>query len=69
VVARVSSTWTELAKTFPSGDKADNARSRFSAHVAALTGLATAGTDFDGLAREAQHGLDVVDELEEVYAG
>lgn len=66
---KVSSTWADLARTFPSGDKANNARSRFDAHVTALTALAAAGTDFDGLAREAQHGLDLVDQLEEVYAG
>jgi hypothetical protein len=29
--------------------------------------LAEAGTDFDGMATEAQHGLDLVDELEAVY--
>jgi hypothetical protein len=32
-----------------------------------MTSLATVGTDFDGMAKEAQHGLDLVDELEEVY--
>jgi hypothetical protein len=67
-VTRLSTTWSELAKTFPSGDKAGAARTRFDAHVAAMTTLAAAGTDFDGLANEAQHGLDLVDELEEVYA-
>jgi hypothetical protein len=68
-VTRLTTTWGELTKTFPSGDKAAAARGRFDAHVAAMTSLATAGTDFDGLAKEAQHGLDLVDELEEVYAG
>ncbi len=68
-VTRLSTTWSELLKTYPSGDKASAARGRFEAHVAAMTTLATAGTDFDGLAKEAQHGLDLVDELEEVYAG
>jgi hypothetical protein len=68
-VTRLSTTWSELSKTFPSGDKASAARNRFDAHVAAMTSLATAGTDFDGMAKEAQHGLDLVDELEEVYAG
>ena len=68
-VTRLSTTWGELLKTYPSGDKASAARGRFEAHVAAMTSLATAGTDFDGLAKEAQHGLDLVDELEEVYAG
>lgn len=69
VVTRLSTTWSELLKTYPSGDKAAAARGRFDAHVAAMTSLATAGTDFDGMAKEAQHGLDLVDELEEVYAG
>ena len=68
-VARVTATWDEVKKSFPSGDKANTARSRFDSHVAALTTVATAGTDFDAMAREAQHGLDLVDELEEVYAG
>ena len=68
-VTHLSTTWTGLAKTFPSGDKANAVRGRFDAHVAAMTSLATAGTDLDGLAREAQHGLDLVDEIEEVYAG
>ena len=68
-VASLSTTWGELSKTLPLGDKAAAARRRFDAHVAAMTSLATAGTDFDGLAKEAQHGLDLVDELEEVYAG
>ena len=66
---RLSTTWGELAKTFPLGDKAAAVRGRFDAHVAAMTSMATAGTDFDGMAREAQHGLDLVDEIEEVYAG
>jgi hypothetical protein len=69
VVTRVSTTWAELAKTFPAGDKAGAVRGRFDAHVAAMTSLAAAGTDFDGMAKEAQHGLDLVDEIEEVYAG
>jgi vacuolar-type H+-ATPase subunit E/Vma4 len=66
-VTRLASTWSELSKTFPSGDKAAAARGRFESHVAAMTSLATVGTDFDGMAKEAQHGLDLVDELEEVY--
>jgi hypothetical protein len=68
-VTRLSATWAELAKTFPSGDKASAVRGRFDAHVAGMTSLAAAGTDFDGMATEAQHGLDLVDEIEEVYAG
>ena len=68
-VNRLSSTWSELSKTFPSGDKAGAVRGRFDAHVTAMTAMATTGTDFDGMANEAQHGLDLVDEIEEVYAG
>jgi len=68
-VTRLATTWSELAKNFPSGDKAIAVRGRFDAHVAAMTSMATAGTDFDGMATEAQHGLDLVDEIEEVYAG
>jgi hypothetical protein len=66
-VAGLSSTWTELVKTFPAGDEAAATRSRFEAHAAAMVSLVTAGTDFDGMAREAEHGLDLVDELEAVY--
>jgi len=65
----LSATWGELVKTFPSGDKAAAARTEFEAHVAAMTSLAAAGTDFEGLAKEAQHGLDLVDKLEAVYTG
>ena len=68
-VGQLSTTWAELGKTFPSGDKASTARTRFDAHVSALGALAVAGNDFDGMAKEAQHGLDLVDELEAVYAG
>jgi hypothetical protein len=68
-VTRLSTTWSELAKSYPAGDKAGAVRGRFDAHVAAMTTLAATGTDFDGMAREAQHGLDLVDEVEEVYAG
>lgn len=68
-VTRLSTTWSELASTFPSDDKASATRSRFEAHVATMARLAAAGTDFDGLAAEAHHGLDLVDELEAVYAG
>jgi hypothetical protein len=68
-VTRLAATWSELSQTLPLGDKAAAARAAFDAHVAAMTGLATAGTDFDALAKEAQHGLDLVDRLENVYAG
>ena len=68
-VSGLSTTWSELVKAFPSGEKAAEARSSFETHVAAMATLAAAGTDFDGLAKEAQHGLDLVDELEAVYGG
>lgn len=66
-VDRLSATWTELVKTFPSGEEAAATRSRFEAHAGAMASLVAAGTDFDGMAREAEHGLDLVDELETVY--
>jgi outer membrane murein-binding lipoprotein Lpp len=68
-VDQLSKTWGEVAKTLPAGDDATRARTRFEAHVGALSTLVAAGTDFDGMAREAEHGLDVVDELEAVYQG
>lgn len=68
-VDRLSSTWTELVKTFPPGEAAAATRSRFEAHAGALAGLVAAGTDFGGMAREAEHGFDLVDELESVYEG
>jgi hypothetical protein len=68
-VDQLSKTWAELSKTLPAGDQAMTARKRFDAHVTAMSGLLAAGTDFDGMANEAQHGLDLVDELEAVYEG
>jgi hypothetical protein len=66
-VGQLAKTWGELASSIPSGNKAAAARTQFEAHVAAMAKLAEAGTDFDGMATEAQHGLDLVDELEAVY--
>ena len=66
-VGQLSKTWGELASSLPSGDKAAAVRTQFETHVAAMAALASAGTDFDGMAKEAQHGLDLVDELEAVY--
>jgi hypothetical protein len=66
-VGQLAKTWSELVPSLPSGEKAAGARTQFDAHVAAMTTLAAAGTDFDGMAKEAQHGLDLVDELEAVY--
>jgi hypothetical protein len=66
-VGQLSTTWGELAPMLPSGKKAATARTEFEAHVAAMKTLVAAGTDFDGMAKEAQHGLDLVDEIEAVY--
>jgi hypothetical protein len=66
---RLAATWTELVRTFPVDEKASQARSRFEAHAAALSSLVAAGTDFDGMVREADHGLALVAELEAVFAG
>jgi hypothetical protein len=63
-VDRLSTTWTELSKTLLAGDKASALRTQFDAHVRAMAALAAAGTDFDAMAMEAQHGLDLVDDLE-----
>jgi hypothetical protein len=68
-VDQLSKTWADVARALPSGEKAGTARTQFEGHVAAMTTLAAAGSDFDGLAREAQHGLDLVDEIEGVYEG
>lgn len=67
-VDRLSTTWTELAGTFPSDEKATATRSRFEAHAAAMATLVAEGTDFERIAAEAEHGLDLVDEIEDVYA-
>ena len=66
-VDQLSKTWREVSKTLPPGEKATEARTQFDGHVSAMAALVAAGTDFDGLAKEAQHGLDLVDELEAVY--
>jgi hypothetical protein len=68
-VDRLSTTWSELVRAFPSGDKAADSRARFEAHAAAMATLVAAGTDFDAMAREAEHGLDLVDEVEAVFTG
>jgi hypothetical protein len=68
-VDRLTARWTELVKTFPAGEDAAAARSRFEHHAAALAGLVATGTDFDGMVKEADHGLDLVDELRAVYGG
>ncbi|HET9770927.1 MAG TPA: hypothetical protein VFS16_08560 [Acidimicrobiia bacterium] len=66
---RLAATWSGVVKAFPAGEKAAQARSRFEAHAAALAGLVAAGTDFDGMVREADHGLALLAEVEAVFAG
>jgi hypothetical protein len=66
---RLAATWAELVTTFPVGEKASQARSKFEAHATALSALAVTGTDFDGMVREADHGLALVAEIEAVFAG
>jgi hypothetical protein len=45
------------------------AAGRFDAHVTAMRSLVRGHASTRALAREAQHGLDLVDEVEEVYEG
>lgn len=68
-VGQLSTRWADVVPTLPAGDQAATARTQFEAHVAAMTTLVAAGTDFDRMAEEAQRGLDLVDELEAVYQG
>jgi hypothetical protein len=58
--------WAALrARVVAAGGKA--AAGRFDAHVAAMRSLLGADAPERALAREAQHGLDLVDEVEQVY--
>lgn len=66
-VDQLARTWTAVSTQLPSGDKASAARTQFDGHVAAMGALVAAGTDFDGMAKEAERGLDLVDELEGVF--
>ena len=60
--------WTELRKkVLRAGGKAP--AGRFDAHVGTMRRLVKAKADLRAIAREAQGGLDLVDELEAVYAG
>lgn len=68
-VERLSATWAELVRTFPPGDEAAATRTRFDAHIAAMATLVAAGTDFDAMVREADHGLDLVDEVDGLFEG
>jgi hypothetical protein len=64
-VERLDATWTALRPDFV---RAGGRRvaPRFDAHVRAMRRLASAG-DLARAQKEAQHGLDLVDELEQVY--
>ena len=65
--AQLGRTWEGLR---PGVLRAGGARpaAAFDAHVKRLTRLASGSADAEA-AREAQHGLDLVDELEAVYSG
>ena len=45
------------------------ARDHFDAHVRTMRDLVDADASLEQIAREAQHGLDLVDEIEAVYTG
>jgi hypothetical protein len=66
-VAGLDRTWAGLRAGFVRAGGRDVAPA-FDAHVARMRRLAAA-PDAAAAGREAQHGLDLVDELEEVYAG
>lgn len=66
VVGRLGHTWTALKPTVISAG-GSKAAAAFSAHVEAMHRLVGAG-DQKRLVHEAQHGLDLVDEIEEVFA-
>ena len=63
-VEQLGATWASVR---PQVDDA-RAAARFDAHVKAITALAD-NADPTRTQREAQHGLDLVDELEESFAG
>lgn len=66
-IAQLDRTWSALrGEVVAAGG--DSAATQFDAHVAEMLQLTSAGTD-QQIADEAQHGLDLVDELEVVYAG
>ena len=62
--------WKELRKKVRrAGAGGSAATDHFDAHVRALRDLVDADASLERIAREAQHGLDLVDEIEAVYAG
>ena len=66
VVAELQRAWTALRPQVVAAG-ATGASESFDAHVAAMKRLLERG-DAAALAAEAQHGLDLVDELEQVFA-
>ena len=63
-VAELGKTWDALR----SDVKDTRAADRFDAHVQAIERL-TSNADPEKTQREAQHGLDLVDELEQSFEG
>ena len=66
-VERLDGTWKELRPGFVRAG-GQRVAPRFDAHVAAMQRLAASGP-LPAAQKEAQHGLDLVDELEHVYEG
>lgn len=66
-VSSLAKTWTGLESEVVAAGGDSEAKS-FSAHVDSVESLVASGTDQE-IADEAQHGLDLVDELEGVYTG
>ena len=62
--------WKELRKKVRrAGAGGSAAKDHFDAHVRAMRDLVDAVASTARIAREAQHGLDLVDEIENVYTG
>ena len=66
-VDRLEREWSQLRPGFIKAGGGDVAP-EFDEHVKKMKELA-AGDDFESAEDEAQHGLDLVDELEQVYQG
>lgn len=66
-VTGLAAAWQRL-KPDVVGAGGDQAATSFDEHVSTMQGLLASGTDKQ-LADEAQHGLDLVDEIEVVYTG
>ena len=65
-VDRMAGIWLGLDDAVRSHRGGSGPADAFDAHVAAMERLTT-GSDFPALVKEAQHGLDLVDELEHVF--